>query len=140
MDDGPPALGDARSSERTHPVSQSLDDSPSRGLDDSPSPDLDDLLDLCSDRRRRELLALLAGADEPRSVSALVDELVSSDAVASGDAFAADERPAVTASLVHVHLPKLAAAGVLEFDRECRTVARGAHFRRTVSLLEALAG
>ncbi|WP_415382631.1 hypothetical protein [Halosimplex sp. TS25] len=75
---------------------------------------LDAAFELLADRRRRAVIDVLRSA--PRSsleLPALVD----------GVAAKTDEDAATVASdLYHGHLPKLAAAGVIDFDEETRVV------------------
>lgn len=68
---------------------------------------------LLADRQRRRILAFLSEKDDRTSeVSDLVDHLVRESL----------DRRRVTTTLHHVHLPKLADAGVVEYDRRTGTV------------------
>jgi hypothetical protein len=68
--------------------------------------------------RRRELLRLLAEPDPPRKVGALARELSERRGCWAGSPEVRDA--AVT--LHHVHLPKLAAAAVVDYDADARVV------------------
>lgn len=71
-------------------------------------PSLDTTFELLANGHRRALVAYLLGAQRGLSVEVLVDRLADDPA---------DERRIAT-RLYHVHLPKLAAAGVIEWDDE----------------------
>ena len=49
--------------------------------------------------------------------------------------FGTDDRERYTAQLVHVHLPKLAEMGYLEWDREGNTVTRGENYNEVAPLI-----
>lgn len=92
-------------------------------------PSVDELFDALGDGRRRRTLRLLASDGSTRSVRELADEL-------------ADAAPGVdrlVTSLHHCHLPKLAAAGLVEFDADRGTVRRGRHARLAGPFLELAA-
>ena len=84
---------------------------------------LSDQLYLLSDRDRRRVLFALLGA-EP-------DERVDLQEI---------ERDESDASMHHVHLPKLADAGFVDWGRETGAVTRGSTFDEVRPLLETLAG
>lgn len=68
---------------------------------------------LLADRQRREVLAYLSETDDGTAeVDALVDHL-------AGEGL---DRHEVVTALHHVHLPKMADAGVVEYDRRSGTV------------------
>jgi DNA-binding transcriptional ArsR family regulator len=77
---------------------------------------LDAVFDLLSDRRRRRALYYLAATDGC-SLSDLVDAVADAEA-ADAIGPSTDDQSAVRLSLVHVHLPRLAEAGVASVDRE----------------------
>lgn len=78
---------------------------------------------MLSDRDRRRVLFALLAAES--------DDEVDLPAV---------ERDEQDASMHHVHLPKLADAGFVDWDRRTDTVARGPAFDEVAPLLETLAG
>lgn len=84
----------------------------------------DDLLGVLNDERRRRLVEYLAGGTHSTSVAELAAAL-------DGDAEGDDTRVA----LYHVHLPKLADLGVLEFDRRTGSV-RYPHDEQLATQLE----
>lgn len=83
---------------------------------------------LADETRRRLLISLLArgSAGPPVSVP---------DDVANGHA----DPDSLYAELYHVHLPKLEAAGVVEWDHDRDAVTRGAAFGEVEPLLQVLA-
>lgn len=85
-------------------------------------PSTDTVLDLLRDSRRRTLIAVLCEHDRPLTVTDLRNEI----AVREWDAPVTDvpgaEMRHIVASLHHTHVPKLRAAGLVEYDRDRRTV------------------
>jgi len=81
---------------------------------------LDDYLRLLADERKRRLLRSLLDADgDPVALS--------------------PDDPHERARLHHIHLPKLADAGLIDWDRRDHLVVRGPAFDEVVPLLEAIA-
>lgn len=74
----------------------------------------DRLFELLRERERRQVVAFLRDADGPVAVSTLAEH------VAAGGDDRAVRRTLV--GLDHVHLPRLAAAGVVDYDRDAGTV------------------
>lgn len=75
--------------------------------------ELDSLFGVLADRRRRRLLAYLAGTDDGvATVSELADHVAADDA----------DPERVTVSLHHAHLPRLEDAGIVEYDARSETV------------------
>lgn len=74
---------------------------------------LDEIFELLANQRRRESLYVLVRREGPITVTELGDEVASV-------VEATPER--VATALYHVHLPKLADAGVVEYDVETGTV------------------
>lgn len=70
---------------------------------------------LLADARRRAAIRSLADRDVPLELSALAEDVVDR----SGEAV---EPTDVAVSLHHVHLPKLAECGVVEYDSESNRV------------------
>lgn len=81
-----------------------------------------------ADARRREILLALAAHEAD---AATLDALA---AVSAGDA------ESLRLSLYHTHLPKLEAAGLVEWDRDGFDVARGPTFEDVVPILAVLGG
>lgn len=85
----------------------------------------DDQLDVVGHVRRRQVLFALLNRAPGESVDPLaIDRLV--------------DRRALVLELRHVHLPKLAAFGVIETEGEAATVRRGPTFGQIEPLLELL--
>lgn len=74
---------------------------------------IDDTLEILTDRRRRHVLEYcVSAAGETVEVDDLVEHLAERHECPSG----VGDRAAVRTSLHHVHLPMLAAKGVVDFD------------------------
>jgi hypothetical protein len=70
------------------------------------------LYKLLADHRRRVLLQYLRDTEDPMPISALVTELTQRDEHVSPD-----ESIDTEIAMHHIHLPKLADAGVIEYDQ-----------------------
>lgn len=81
---------------------------------------VDDVFELLSDERRRLVLEHLLRRPSPVSVPEVVDHLVTAELNGHDQAEELSSRIAV--SLHHIHLPKLAAADLIDYDRERREV------------------
>jgi DNA-binding transcriptional ArsR family regulator len=90
---------------------------PEYTLADEPADDVSAAFDLLSDARRRGVL-YAAERGEQTTVEELADQIASWLDDAEGDSCGSSVR----LSLIHTHLPKLADAGVVEYDRERGTV------------------
>ena len=75
-------------------------------------------VEVLSDRRRREILSVLSESRGQLDIDELADRLAAADRASTGGADESDVR----VSLHHVHLPKLASAGIVEYDPERRTI------------------
>jgi hypothetical protein len=96
--------------------------------------DPDTAFALLSNRRRRQLLYLLARSDGMRSLQAVTRELVGRLEGVAPDEVDDETYRSVYVSLYQRHVPRLAASGVVEYDEAERRV-RLAHDRRTETLL-----
>jgi len=105
-----------------------IDNSPSGGDRRWDSERLDLAFDILSDGDRRRILTLLA-TDNPRQM----DDLAQSTSSNTGEGPSDGRR-----LLYHVHLPKLAQAGYVEWDRETGTVRRGPAFDEISGLVDLL--
>lgn len=117
----------------------------------------DQVFDLLRSRERRRVLELLCDADGAVAVATLARHVAGGDATdagagGGGTARAAGERVdagesaaggsverATLVALEHVHLPRLAEAGVVAYDREAGSV-RYLGDSRVEAVLDALAG
>lgn len=85
---------------------------------------LDRITDLFAARRRRYTLYCLYLYANPLHLSDVAGQIVEWDHEASA-AEALDERLAIYTSLYHVHVPKLAAADVVAYDRSDELIELG---------------
>lgn len=98
-------------------------------------PHLDTCLKLIADGHRRGVIQKLRhGASSETTVSDLVDQLQQGD-VAVNDTN--QDRDALSAQLMHNHLPRLAEHGIVEYDRDRNTV-RYQSPERIETVLDAL--
>lgn len=95
-----------------------------------------EMFELLADRHRRYVLASLLDASTPVPLADLATELAR---VESGsDAGGMDRRRQLQIRLYHVHVPKLADAGLIEYHRERNTVELSAD-DETIEAIEAVA-
>lgn len=91
---------------------------------ESPDEAWNDVIECLADEERRQVLSIVAAESQSTSRDELADEL---------DARASDRNPSTLAtreslaSLHHVHLPKLAAADLVEYDAKDGTVTYRGH-------------
>jgi hypothetical protein len=95
----------------------------------------DDLFDSLSSARRRAVITALDDARTPVSLSELAESITTDETESVGER-SPDSVRSVTTSLHHVHLPKLDAADVVEYDVEAGEVAVGDHHGDARELLE----
>lgn len=87
---------------------------------------LGSLFELLANRRRRYVIGCLQEFDEPVALADLANEVTAREQdVPLSDVLADAVRRTYT-SLYHMHVPKLADAGFVEYDREIETVALSA--------------
>ncbi|WP_115865105.1 DUF7344 domain-containing protein [Halorussus litoreus] len=120
----------------TTPETHRLDNSAFAPLADSDAP-LDSLFDALSNERRRAVVSFLKSSDDDAvALSELVEHVVSHDeqilsdneqTTACGADDGSDDRETVATALHHVHLPKLADAGLLDYDAGSNTVRFDRH-------------
>ena len=82
----------------------------------------DDAFEMLSNRRRRYALQFLSDTTGPTSLSDLAEQVAAWENETSLDSISASERKTVYTSLQQFHLPKMADAGVIEFDRRAGDV------------------
>lgn len=81
---------------------------------------IDNYLELIANEHRREIIRLLRGeGDSETTVDALLDHLCRDDGPNTGPS---QDRKQLSLRLHHIHLPKLAAQGVIEYDPSAGTV------------------
>ncbi|WP_226013525.1 DUF7344 domain-containing protein [Halomicrobium salinisoli] len=83
----------------------------------------DELFDVLSDRRRRSVLDALRDAETPVPVAALAADLATDEPRGSGSGSTEEQGEAIRVSLVHRHLPKMAATGFVSYDDTRQTVS-----------------
>ncbi|MBV0900752.1 DUF7344 domain-containing protein [Haloarcula salina] len=81
----------------------------------------DQIFSLLSNRRRRDLLRFVESVGGESAVPAITDHLAQSEY--GGADVSASQRKNVYVSLHQTHLPKLADAGVVEYDEQTKRVA-----------------
>lgn len=82
----------------------------------------DDIFDILSNKRRRCALFYLQQQTDPVELGAVVDHVTAWQYDQSLATLDADKRRRVYASLHQVHLPKLDAAGVIDYDSDGGTI------------------
>ncbi|ODR81678.1 hypothetical protein BG842_19430 [Haladaptatus sp. W1] len=97
---------------------------------DSPKRDisLSEMLDVLGHQHRRRLLVVLSEAN-PRERDEVASKTVADDG---------DDLDLFKQELYHVHLPKLDATGVIDWDRETDIITRGPRFEEILPLLELM--
>lgn len=100
----------------------------------------DEVLDLCRDEHRRILLAVLSEREQV-SIEQLTADIVQHNHHATVAEISDDMESRIRTSLHHKHLPRLADAGLLEYDRDAKRVQRTDEFDRVqphlASILDA---
>lgn len=119
---------------------------PDAGVDESDVPgdlSIDVLIDLLADARRGHVFACLRERSRPIAVSDLAADVAASEAAEPRPESPQETVEAISTSLYHVHLPTLAAAVVVEYDRDHDVVAApdaGDSTDRIISFADASAG
>lgn len=100
----------------------------------------DVILDLLGSQRRRDVLACLTDADDPIALADLAADVGVRESERALSEIPDGEIQTISTSLYHTHLPKLADAGVIEYDDGdlIRVAEPGARFERIRSLAEDL--
>ena len=89
---------------------------------------LDRLFDALSHPYRRRILTLLAEANPRDEAEFSPEELVMDP----------DDTELTTVALYHKHLPKLAEAGYIEWDRDTHAIRRGQRFDEVAPLIRLM--
>jgi hypothetical protein len=100
--------------------------------------DTSTLFELLASRQRRRLLFLLCDAESVEVPDGLQSR--STAAMANGDSSRSPNRAPsdLAVELHHTHLPKLAAAELIEWDRSAEVVSRGPEFAAVEPALDTL--
>lgn len=82
----------------------------------------DQVFDALGNDWRRRALFVLWTREEPMTLAGLADETVAERCDTSVDEVSAEQRKRAATSLHHVHLPKLADNGIVDYDPHGNTV------------------
>ncbi|WP_331233248.1 DUF7344 domain-containing protein [Natronorarus salvus] len=96
---------------------------------------LDAIFGALATERRRSIVRCLADHGSPLTLDVLADVLASAEHSAGTERPNSEAVDEVYTSLYHVHLPKLADAGIVEYDRQGDTVSRAEHADAAIGLL-----
>ncbi|QLG63374.1 DUF7344 domain-containing protein [Halorarum salinum] len=124
-------MADSKSNESSTPVRRS------RTTPEAVSPG--EAFDLLASQRRRYVLDCLRERGAPMTLAGLADEVAARERDVSVPDVPAEEGERVHVSLYHSHVPKLANAGVVEYDRERDTVTLSAAREHVEPYLELVA-
>lgn len=97
---------------------------------------VDDMFDVLSNHRRRRVLTYLE-ANETAVVGELAEHIASIENKKPVSALSSQERKRVYIALYQSHLPKMAAAGVVDYDKNRGTVSPTDDAAELCSLLES---
>jgi hypothetical protein len=101
--------------------------------------ELDHVFSVLSHPRRRYLMYALAENPE-WTLTELATKLVAWETEDQETTVDARHRDQMYVSLYHTHVPKLDSEGVVEFDRETETIARGEHAEQVFTVLAGAGG
>lgn len=99
----------------------------------------DELFAVLSHTHRRVVLQYLRTTETPTSIDDIVTKLVAWEAAQPGNGGTNTDRATFEVSLQHVHLPKLADAGLVEYDDAGQTVTFANETNELESHLETMA-
>lgn len=100
--------------------------------------DPDELFSCLASGRRRALVDALASHDDPISDEELARQVAAREKGISADDLSTEAIQEVYFSLQHVHLPKLASAGVIEYDVDQNEVSGGSAFETVAEILDTV--
>ncbi|MFA9501263.1 hypothetical protein NP511_03320 [Natrinema thermotolerans] len=98
------------------------------------------VLDLCRNRRRRVVLAVLDGERRPLTVNDLRRTVLTQTHQTSVTDVSDGVLTEIRLSLRHTHIPKLESEGVIEYDSERKLVRPTDRFDRLQPQLSAILG
>lgn len=96
---------------------------------------LDRTFDVLAAAERQYMIRLLLTGREPIAIADLALEIAKAGEGPLGADDPHDSAQRIREFLYHVHIPKLAEEGVVEFDAERNTVSRGAAFEPYAAVL-----
>jgi hypothetical protein len=82
----------------------------------------DEVFDILSSARRRYAISILNRRDEPIELTALAEEIAALEGDTTVEELDKQQRKRVYVSLYQTHVPKLADAGIVNYDSEAGTV------------------
>ena len=100
--------------------------------------DPDELFTCLASARRRALVDALASHQTPISDEELARQVAARERGVSADEISTEAVQKIYFSLHHVHLPKLASAGVIEYDVDQNEVTEGSAFETTAEILDTV--
>lgn len=100
----------------------------------------DSILDLCRDQHRRIVLATLAGEQRSLTVNDLTKTILKHNHHTPITEASADVMTEIRRSLYHVHIPKLAAEGLVDYDSEREVVELTEQFDQVHPTLSTIIG
>lgn len=100
--------------------------------------EFDAVLDLCSSKHRRIVLAVLAEQRRTLTVSDLAKAVLKHNHHASLPEVSGETMARIEIALHHTHLPKLVAAGIVEYDGERHLVEPTEEFDEIEPYLSAI--
>lgn len=112
------------------------------GAGDPPVPtdgdELDTYVRLLAAAERRHAIRVLRTVETPIATADLAREIAAREPTPGGEGDQLDAAEHLRTALNHVHLPKLAAADVVELADDRNTIAPGANFEPVAGLLDAI--
>jgi hypothetical protein len=130
-----PSTSDAAST----PLGASISTS-SFSADSTSPPDLDEVFTALHHPRRRYLLSVLAGRDGEQFLTRLATDVVAWEEDEPRENVSTEARQRCRIALHHVHLPKLAALGIVEYAPDDEPSVRAADTDQIEALLNAVSG
>jgi hypothetical protein len=102
------------------------------------APELDTVLDICEHKHRRVVLAALANQQQSNSINYLVNAIIKHNHHTPPTEATNLTVTQIQTGLHHVHLPKLAEAGFVQYDLERQVVEPTAQVGREKSYLSTI--
>lgn len=103
-----------------------------------PSIEFDTVLELCRHERRRTIIEALVEQQRPIPMNDLAEMVVEREHHSPVTEVADEAVTRIEISLHHVHLPKVEAAGVVEYDSKAGLVEPTAQFDKAETHLSAI--
>jgi hypothetical protein len=102
------------------------------------TPELDTVLEVCGHKHRRIVLATLDDPQESVPITDLTDAIIEHNHHMPPAAAADETVTQIRTGLHHTHLPKLVAAGLIEYDRTQQLVEPRAQLEQAESQLSTI--